>query len=106
MAALGAGCHHRDSRRPVAVSLTGSEIDRLDALFAGWLGPRGPALIVFAMRPFIDLGYFDRDLVCAVSAGRARPQAASPPSEPRDRFACVVVRGPRVFGLRRGMAPG
>jgi sodium/hydrogen antiporter len=40
---------------PVALALRGSGVDRIDALFLGWLGPRGLASIVFGMLAFIDL---------------------------------------------------
>jgi NhaP-type Na+/H+ or K+/H+ antiporter len=47
---------------PVALALAGSGIDRIDALFLGWLGPRGLASIVFGMLAFINLGAPDNVL--------------------------------------------
>lgn len=40
---------------PVALSLARTGIPRRDALFMGWLGPRGLASIVFGLLAFIDL---------------------------------------------------
>ncbi|MBD0283315.1 MAG: cation:proton antiporter [Thermoleophilaceae bacterium] len=47
---------------PVALSLVGSGVDRLDALFLGWLGPRGLASIVFGLLAYIDLSSPDNVL--------------------------------------------
>jgi NhaP-type Na+/H+ or K+/H+ antiporter len=47
---------------PVALALAGSGIDRIDALFLGWLGPRGLASIVFGMLAYIDLSAPDNVL--------------------------------------------
>jgi NhaP-type Na+/H+ or K+/H+ antiporter len=47
---------------PVTLSLVGSGIDRLDALFLGWLGPRGLASIVFGLLAYIDLSSPDNVL--------------------------------------------
>lgn len=40
---------------PVGLSLLGTGISRRDALFMGWLGPRGLASIVFGLLGFIEL---------------------------------------------------
>ena len=48
---------------PVTLSLLGSTISRRDALFIGWLGPRGLATIVFGLLALIDLTGTDADLV-------------------------------------------
>jgi sodium/hydrogen antiporter len=53
---------------PVALALAGSGVDRIDALFLGWLGPRGLASIVFGMLAFIDLSAPDNVLVAEVMA--------------------------------------
>jgi NhaP-type Na+/H+ or K+/H+ antiporter len=51
---------------PVALSLVASGVDRVDALFLGWLGPRGLASIVFGMLAFLDLSAPDGALVIKV----------------------------------------
>jgi sodium/hydrogen antiporter len=48
---------------PVMLSLIGTGISRRDALFLGWLGPRGLASIVFGLLAFIALTGRDADLV-------------------------------------------
>ena len=48
---------------PVTLSLLGSTVSRRDALFIGWLGPRGLATIVFGLLALIDLTGTDADLV-------------------------------------------
>jgi sodium/hydrogen antiporter len=53
---------------PVALSLVGSGVDRLDALFLGWLGPRGLASIVFGLLAYIDLSSPDNVLPVEVMA--------------------------------------
>ena len=52
---------------PVMLSLLGSAISRRDALFLGWLGPRGLATIVFGLLAFVDLTGADADLVADVT---------------------------------------
>ena len=47
---------------PVALALAGSGVDRIDALFLGWLGPRGLASIVFGMLAYINLSAPDNVL--------------------------------------------
>ena len=51
---------------PVMVALRGSTISRRDALFIGWLGPRGLATIVFGLLAVIELTGADADLVADV----------------------------------------
>jgi NhaP-type Na+/H+ or K+/H+ antiporter len=51
---------------PVMLSLLGSAISRRDALFLGWLGPRGLATIVFGLLALIELTGTDADLVADV----------------------------------------
>ena len=51
---------------PVMVSLLGSTITRREALFIGWLGPRGLATIVFGLLAVIELTGADADLVADV----------------------------------------
>jgi sodium/hydrogen antiporter len=51
---------------PVMVALRGSTISRRDALFIGWLGPRGLATIVFGLLAVIELTGPDADLVADV----------------------------------------
>jgi sodium/hydrogen antiporter len=51
---------------PVMLSLLGTSISRRDALFLGWLGPRGLATIVFGLLAFIELTGADADLVADV----------------------------------------
>jgi sodium/hydrogen antiporter len=51
---------------PVALALAGSGVGRVDALFLGWLGPRGLASIVFGMLAFIDLSAPENVLVVEV----------------------------------------
>ena len=51
---------------PVMVSLLRSPISRRDALFIGWLGPRGLATIVFGLLAVIELTGTDADLVADV----------------------------------------
>jgi sodium/hydrogen antiporter len=48
---------------PVMLSLIGSSITKVDALFLGWLGPRGMASIVFGLLAIIDLTHPQDDLV-------------------------------------------
>jgi NhaP-type Na+/H+ or K+/H+ antiporter len=48
------------------LSLLGSPISRRDALFLGWLGPRGLATIVFGLLAVIELTGTDADLVADV----------------------------------------
>jgi NhaP-type Na+/H+ or K+/H+ antiporter len=51
---------------PVMLSLLGTSISRRDALFLGWLGPRGLATIVFGLLAFVELTGADADLVADV----------------------------------------
>jgi NhaP-type Na+/H+ or K+/H+ antiporter len=51
---------------PVMLSLLGTSISRRDALFLGWLGPRGLATIVFGLLAFVELRGADADLVADV----------------------------------------
>jgi sodium/hydrogen antiporter len=51
---------------PVMLALLGTTISSRDALFLGWLGPRGLATIVFGLLAFIDLTGTDADLVADV----------------------------------------
>jgi NhaP-type Na+/H+ or K+/H+ antiporter len=51
---------------PVMVSLIGSTITRREALFIGWLGPRGLATIVFGLLAVIELTGADADLAADV----------------------------------------
>lgn len=48
---------------PVVVSLVGTSIRWQDAVFLGWLGPRGLASIVFGLLAYIDLTGDDAKLV-------------------------------------------
>ena len=47
---------------PVALALHRSGVDRIDALFLGWLGPRGLASIVFGMLAYINISAPDNVL--------------------------------------------
>jgi NhaP-type Na+/H+ or K+/H+ antiporter len=51
---------------PVMLSLLGTSISHRDALFLGWLGPRGLATIVFGLLAFVELTGADADLVADV----------------------------------------
>ena len=51
---------------PVMLSLIGSTITRREALFIGWLGPRGLATIVFGLLAVIELTGADADLAADV----------------------------------------
>jgi NhaP-type Na+/H+ or K+/H+ antiporter len=51
---------------PVVLALAGSGLKRIDAVFLGWLGPRGLASIVFGMLAFLNLGAPDNVLAVEV----------------------------------------
>ena len=50
---------------PVAIALTGAELDRATIAFVGWFGPRGLASVVFALIAFDSLDAADADRVLA-----------------------------------------
>ena len=89
---------------PVMIALHGTTISRVDAVFVGWMGPRGLASLVFGLLAVIALNGDPSSLAAQVmvitvlmSVVGSRPQRG--PDRGR-------VRPPRPHGPRRGADPG